>query len=281
MMIASEIVQRLAERHSKDVFVSECKDGPTWAANHLRLDAWAMTRSWVKFCTYGYEIKVSRSDFIKDAKLQNYLPLCNLLFVVAPAGVVLAMDELPEGVGLLSASPAHSRLITKKKAAFREIPDPVDLYRYVLMSRVRIAGHDIMRYGMSGQDSADFWAKWLIRREVNQDLGRHVSQKLRETINKKIEEVTERMSAVMTENEHYREIKEILESFGISTRCSPSTWEVQRKLKAYKDGFPEELKQILERSKRDASDFMRSVDELTKALSEQHQGRGVWGDRVS
>ena len=43
---AAKIRQLLADKHSKDVFVPECKGGSTWFSDHDRLDAWAMARSW-------------------------------------------------------------------------------------------------------------------------------------------------------------------------------------------------------------------------------------------
>ena len=69
-MNARDIVDLLSTKHSKDLFIPECKDGPTWGASHLRLDAWALTRSWASPCSYGYEIKVSRSDWMQDDKVQ-------------------------------------------------------------------------------------------------------------------------------------------------------------------------------------------------------------------
>lgn len=47
-LAASEILKLLAIKHSGDVFVPECKDGPTHYVSHSRLDAWVMARSWSK-----------------------------------------------------------------------------------------------------------------------------------------------------------------------------------------------------------------------------------------
>ena len=73
-MRASDLLALLAKKHSADVFVPECKTGGTWAGTHLRLDAWAMRRSWTHPTVWGYEIKVSRSDFLSDDKWVGYLP---------------------------------------------------------------------------------------------------------------------------------------------------------------------------------------------------------------
>lgn len=65
---SSAIVALLAARHVNDVFIPECKDGPTQSGSHLRMDAWAMNKSWAHPCAIGYEVKVTRADFIGDNK---------------------------------------------------------------------------------------------------------------------------------------------------------------------------------------------------------------------
>jgi hypothetical protein len=94
---AQTIVDLLAEKHSSDVFIRECKDGPSVNNSHCRLDAWAMKRSWSSPCTYGYEVKVSRQDFLKDDKWRNYLPYCNEFYFAATKGLI-QLEELPEGI---------------------------------------------------------------------------------------------------------------------------------------------------------------------------------------
>jgi hypothetical protein len=95
-MTAAGLLAMLETRHSNDVFVPECKDGPTQTRSHLRLDAWVLLKTWSPITTIGYEIKVDRGDWRRDDKLHQYMPLCHLLYVVALKGVVPA-DELPAG----------------------------------------------------------------------------------------------------------------------------------------------------------------------------------------
>ena len=42
---AKQILDLLAERHAGDLFVPECKDGPSQYRGHLRLDAWTLLKS--------------------------------------------------------------------------------------------------------------------------------------------------------------------------------------------------------------------------------------------
>jgi len=63
-MTAKDIIKILSHKHRDDVFVTECKNGPS-NRGYLRLDAWVMARSWARPKVTGYEVKVSRSDFLQ------------------------------------------------------------------------------------------------------------------------------------------------------------------------------------------------------------------------
>lgn len=88
-MKASFIKQVLAKKHSKDFFLCEVKTGPSWYTSGLGIiDAWAMKKSWANEKVTGYEIKVSRSDFVKDEKWTNYLPFCNEFYFICPKDLI-------------------------------------------------------------------------------------------------------------------------------------------------------------------------------------------------
>jgi len=136
---AGKIVELLRDKHRDDIFVPECKNGPTWTSNRLlKLDAWALMKTYSPMTTIGYEIKVSRSDFESDQKWIDYLPYCHMFYFVCPAGLIRSTD-LPESVGLIWVS-ASGRLHTKRKA-ISAIPDTEKLNKlmtYILMSRCQI-----------------------------------------------------------------------------------------------------------------------------------------------
>jgi len=139
---ADRIANLLAQKHTDDVFVAECKNGETWGARDLlKLDAWVLKRTYSPLTTIGYEIKVSRQDFENDQKWTGYLDLCHTFFFVCPAGLIRSID-LPERVGLIWVSRTET-LHTKRKAQ-RVDPDPVKLNRlliYVLMARAKIVAN--------------------------------------------------------------------------------------------------------------------------------------------
>lgn len=120
---AFEIKRALAEKHYKDFFITECKSGPTQiaAAGTLKiLDGLAIKKSWTAPCFTGYEIKVSRSDFLRDVKFYTYEELCNCLYIVCPKGMI-DRTELPESIGLMYYDPEKKTLTTRKRAIYRKI----------------------------------------------------------------------------------------------------------------------------------------------------------------
>ncbi|MBT1162809.1 hypothetical protein [Bifidobacterium sp. SO1] len=84
----------------------------------LRLDGvgleWSYKRMWLS----GFEIKISRSDFLRDAKYALYRNYVDDMTLVCPARMI-DRDELPDGIGLLwydpEAKPGRPRLRYRRK----------------------------------------------------------------------------------------------------------------------------------------------------------------------
>lgn len=171
-MNAQALLDLLEQKHSRDVFVPECKNGQSYGAGLLKLDAWAMARSWAKPWTYGYEIKVNRSDFLRDDKWQLYLDYCTDFYFVCPPGVI-GRDEVGGEAGLIWSSKNGTRLYTKKKAPRRQVQIPEDLFRYVLMCRSRIGREH------TEADQAQYWKDWLAEKKEKRKLGYSVSAAVR------------------------------------------------------------------------------------------------------
>jgi len=132
------LMNLLAARHVDDVFIGECKNGPTWSAAHRRLDAWVLRTTWRPWTTIGYEVKVSRADFRQDEKWSEYLPYVHQFFFVCPPGVI-RLDELPPGVGLIWGNPSGTKLHVKYMPERHE-PNADKLCKlmsYVLMNRLK------------------------------------------------------------------------------------------------------------------------------------------------
>ena len=98
---ADEIKRALFKRHTDDLFLTEVKTGATWSNKDLlKFDAIAIKKSWAKPRLTGYEVKVSRSDFLNDQKWPDYLPHCRCFSFVCPKGLIQP-EELTDEVGLI------------------------------------------------------------------------------------------------------------------------------------------------------------------------------------
>lgn len=214
-MSAKKILSLLAHRHSDDIFVPECKDGPTWGVHHLRMDAWARKRSWSNGAAICYEIKVARSDFIQDDKWPGYLPLCNLLYFVAPPGII-EKNEVPEGCGLIVTSKNLTRLYTKVKAPYREVEIPHALYEYILICRALIDNNEI-GYGLTREERIKCWRARLAEKDDTALLGHAVSGKINRVVREQIEKVQHENRALREENEDFEKVREILRAMGFES----------------------------------------------------------------
>lgn len=204
-MTAKHILGLLAVRHKDDVFVPECKDGPTQATNHVRMDAWAMARSWAHPNAIGYEIKVSRSDFLGDNKWPAYLPLCNQFYFVAPRGVISA-KELSADVGLLEVASTGTMLRTIKKAPQRDVQIPDELYRYILMCRA------VVKSEFEQEDAVAYWKRYVQESEESKGIGLAASKKIAQAYRAMEQQVTEAQNIVAKYDKH----REALAAIGIN-----------------------------------------------------------------
>ena len=199
---ATDLRRLLAEKHAGDVYVDECKNGPTQMVHGLRiLDAWVMPRSWSKPWTTGYEIKAARQDFLNDTKWPHYLGLCHSLYFVTPKGLV-DKSEIPQEVGLIEATVNGKRLMTRKKAPLRtDVEVPESLWRYVLMCRSTITRD------RNSLDREQVWRSWLEDKKRKRDLGYEVRGRIREIVDE-----------VMSENHRLKDNLSGLEQFANGLR---------------------------------------------------------------
>lgn len=119
---ADDVKRAIAHRHASDMFFTEVKDGPTQIVNHhSRIDALAIKLSWTNFAIIGYEVKVARSDFLRDEKWRAYLPMCNQLYFAAAPGVC-DPSEVPECCGLVTVTQSGNLRTIRKAPLARHRP---------------------------------------------------------------------------------------------------------------------------------------------------------------
>lgn len=212
---ADQIKELLRARHNKDVFFTECKNGATWSSQHLlKLDAWALKKSYSPLSTIGYEIKVDRSDFEHDQKWVDYLPLCHQFFFVCPAGLIRS-DELPEKVGLMWVSNT-GKLHVKRYAEQRQ-PDAEKmnaLLIYILMSRV-----DAQQ--LPETSHTEYKTKYIQECNAKKELAYFVKGHIRDIethLKEKDSEITSRENRVAR-------FSKSLKSLGIEWQPDSNTWQ--------------------------------------------------------
>jgi len=254
-----QLIELLAQKHSKDVFVAECKNGPTWFGSHLRLDAWAMVRSWAHPRTVAYEIKMSRADWKRDDKWTDYLQYCNELYFVIPDKSVILPTELPPEAGLFVASTHMSKLYMLKKAAYRQVTIPEKFYRYVLMSRVVVSDSELADDGR-----AEYFRAWLKRKREWNDLGTAVSSK----VQKHLSEANAAVHKMQMQIETYEAVKKRIIELGGDPDRPISHWNMKREVdKLLDSGLPNEL------GSRNLLNIRDALDGLATQIKKLEEGQ--------
>lgn len=259
-MTAKDIINLLANKHSRDLFVPECKNGSTWfTSNGLRLDGWAMKRSWAHPLSIGYEVKTNRQDFINDNKWPGYLAYCNEFYFVCPPEIIQP-NELGNDAGLYWTSKNGKTLYLKKKASYRDIEIHPDIYVYILMCRTKIVPRGMNNSGPDLDKSA-YWKEWLKQKAEKRDLGMAVSKAIKKTLRDKVEEVDSENKHLRRENEALQDIKDFCTQLGITNY---GRWTTRDKIREAMTGVP--------------SNFMSTID---KCIDQMTTFRGQLNKRLT
>lgn len=253
---ADDIQKLLREYHKPEkwFYLSEVKNGSSYTApGRLKImDGWAMAKSWTYPNIRAYEIKVSRNDFLQDKKWQDYLPYCNELYFVAPKGII-EPNELPAEAGLLQVASTGTKLLTKKKAARREVEIPEKLFRYILMWRVQERKDDY--------DRASLLQEWLDKKQDNYVLGQriayHTAQYIR-GVESKSEELKDKIR-------DYKQIEDFLIKNGVNIN---DNWQRTYHAKPIQELVENELIQDLKRVKS-------GIDEILEEVNKRKQEQQV------
>lgn len=253
----SKILSMLRDRHSKDLCVSECKDGPTWSRAHKRLDLWVLKRTWSPVTLIGYEIKRSRSDFLGDDKWQSYLPCCNQLYFVCPYKLI-GVAEVGETAGLIWESKKGGKLFTKKKAPWREIEAPVSLLLYVLMSRTKIMRSTFSNLPEEDENPVEYWRAWLAAKEERRAIGRKARSRIAEIARETAKE-NERLKQQI---ETLQEIRQRIVELGFKPEQPINFWSVKNKLESLAELIPIDLKRRIKELHQDTGRVLEKIEEV-------------------
>jgi len=223
-----------------------------------------MKKSWASPLTTCYEIKVSRSDFLGDTKWPSYLPYCNELFFVCPPKMI-SIDEVPENAGLMYISSTGTRIYTKKKAPYREVEIPEDIWRYILMWRTVVSREK----SYERATKKEYWEKWLEQREIDQYFGRSLGKVLRKTINTKIIEVQQTNKKLEDRLDRYDYLIEYLEEMGIDPKDSSLRWEVRNKLENLQNLVPKKVRWDIKCVRDKLTGMLEKIEAYEKTQKEK------------
>lgn len=206
---SKEIKAALAKMHGdREFFMTECKNGPT-CTGLLQFDAVAIYKSWSHPQIRGYEIKVSRGDFLRDAKYSQYIPYFHEFYFVTPAGMV-QRQEVEENIGLIWYNPTTGSLTTKKKAVYRDIEIDSAMLLYIIMNRLdsdRLPFHSTQ---------AEYWKDWLNNKISSRELGWQVKSKLLNQI-QELEQENRRYKHIKEDLDEYNKLLTIMKKHGLNT----------------------------------------------------------------
>lgn len=108
------ITNALDNKYKDDIFARQVKLGP---AGSKILDAVRIEPKWSPITVIGYEIKVSRNDFLNDNKYPHYMKSCTNFNFVVPKGII-KKDEVPANVGVIEYNPVTNKFRTLKKSPY-------------------------------------------------------------------------------------------------------------------------------------------------------------------
>ena len=209
---STDIKLALKEFHSNkpSYFITECKTCSTYFPDPqglLIFDGLAITKSYTKPNIIGYEIKVSRNDFLQDNKWHLYLQYCNEFFFVVPKGLV-RKDELPDNVGLIYYDPDTNNLRTVKKALWRQIEEPVGVYKYIIFSKLE--EDRIPFYEKRAEYAKDYLEDKTDKKYVGNALGTKLAQDVQDA-HKRLENVKNAEKQL----EAWGKVKKVLDAHNI------------------------------------------------------------------
>lgn len=249
---AGQIKELLKERHWKDVYVEECKDGPTHSAYHFsQMDAWVMKKSWSKPLTIVHEIKTNRSDFLNDHKWVNYLPYCNELYFVCPHNLI-DKTEVPADAGLIWASKNCKKLYTKKKAPYRDVEIPDSVFRYILMFRSQITREHQTEFE---EGRLKYWESWL----ENKEYKKHLGHKVKEAIREEVESVKIENEKLKSKIEKCNMIEKVAKEMNIDI----NRWLLEREVREkFEKKLPEHIFRDINGTIRDLNDLKENLEKF-------------------
>lgn len=180
MTTVNDIINLIHYRHRLPewIFIPELRNSTGYVQNVRSIDAVAIN-TWpsTNFRSVGYEIKVSRSDFLSELRAPEKRKWSEehfneTYFVCVPD--ICKVDEIPESWGLLLMTKKGDMLRQKKAALYREAND---LPYYTMISILRRMAETLANYKYN---IYSFEGQIMSREELSEIVNRNVDSKRKE-----------------------------------------------------------------------------------------------------
>jgi hypothetical protein len=204
-----EITLALKERHDKrgDFFASQVKMG---AAGSKILDGVAIPSTWSPRTIIGYEIKVTRSDFLSDNKYPHYMETCNRFYFVVPKGLI-KKDEVPRNVGIIEYNNGKLRQI--KHAIYEKREISTDMLLHCIFFKV----HQYNR----GKSRKELFEDVKVKVE-SREYGHELAKKLRELERPKLGDTNEHREWIYLQERIFSQFGKRLNTYEIIEYLDPN-----------------------------------------------------------
>ncbi len=251
---ADQITHALRKRHKRDIFLTEVKTDSTWVGSHQRLDAVSIKPSWTQPCITGYEVKVSRSDFMADEKYVGYLPLCHRFYFACPSGLIKP-EELHDSIGLIWYKAETGGLTTRKKALYRPMDElPARLLYYIVLSRTDEERHPFF------SDVRELCEAWVADKELRHTLDKEVKHKLRRLYAAESSKDRHHLEQLEKDAAQLQALEAVLKKHGVY----PDVEELERRLSS---GVPATIVQQIRWTDRQVKSLVETLAEAQGGTS--------------
>jgi hypothetical protein len=173
------------------------------------------------------------------------------------------MAEVPPDAGLMVCSLNGRMLVRKKKAPYRQVAIPENVYRYILMWRAKIGRET----GVVHEDQATFWRAWLAEKAERRSLGHIASRSIRQQVEQQVYAVQCEQTRLNKLIEGYADVRKFMVQLGLDPN---NNWlakanRVQERLEHVKQGDGQALLRLLDRF---ADQLQRFRGGLKEAMDE-------------
>lgn len=269
---SNEVKDALRKRYHYDScgFYTEIDAGPDALGRSFRLDGVnlrvsgnSMLADVKGMFVQGFEIKVSRSDFLRDSKWNLYWDYVNTLTLVCPKGMVKP-NEVPEKFGLMYYNPDSKTLRYKRQPSINENADTSSVKDSILVRLFYGMLNDgkFKDYGQKRYESAK---EYIDEKNNKKDVGKMFGTKMAKRIDELEHKEVYHKYGRNTYHDAFEGIVRIAYEHGIDIH----EWEIND------DSGPEDIDRFLESVSKSfdgvmgIDNYKRTLNDLEKFISKE------------